>query len=229
VLAASQRVCLLDLDHCKGDVGAFLDLRSGRSVTALLDQLGQADEVLVHGAVEQHPSGLHVLAQPYDLTELKDLSSAEVAALITLLRGLYQVVLIDVGSRVDVVSLAAAQVADKVVLVTTPDVPALRDARRVAGLLHRLEVPVARLALVLNKLHPRSPVSEAEVRQQFELELVSVLPRDNDACRKADLRALLLADVAPRSPLTHELTALWGHLHGETRQAANRAWFWGAR
>lgn len=228
-LAGDTRTCLLDLDHCKGDVGAFLDLSSGRSVNVLFDQIALADDVLVHGAVESHPSGLHVLAQPYDLTELRDVTSDEVTRLIDLLRGLYEVVLVDAGSRVDVASLAAARAADRVVLVATPDVPALRDARRALGLLRHLEVPAHNLSLVLNNVHPKSPVTPAEVREQFTLPIPAVLPHDNEACRTADRRARLLIDVAPRSPLSQELRAFWGHLHGEQTAPAAHPWRWSNR
>jgi pilus assembly protein CpaE len=185
-----------------------------------------ADEVLVSGACEEHPSGLQVLAQPYDLTELQDPTSEEVGALLTLLRSLYDVVLVDLGSRIDVASLTAAQFADRVALVATSDVPALRDARRVLGLMRRLDVPQANITVVLNKVHKHTKPSVSEAREQLDMERLLTLSRDDDACRRADTLGHTLADVAPRALLTQEVGALWRALHGEPMNIEPRGWFW---
>uniref|UniRef100_UPI0035257DE6 P-loop NTPase n=1 Tax=Salmonella enterica TaxID=28901 RepID=UPI0035257DE6 len=46
-LAADKRVCLVDLDLCKGDVAGALDLHTDRSINLLLDRMDSLDANLL--------------------------------------------------------------------------------------------------------------------------------------------------------------------------------------
>ncbi len=229
-LAANKRVCMIDLDLCKGDIAGFLDLRAGRSVNHLFDHLDALDDELIRGSVEIHPSGLHVLSLPYDLTELRNVRAIEVNRLLNQVRQTYDVVVVDVGSRVDVAALAAALIADEVVVITTPDVSALRNTQRVFDLLRRLSIPEERLRMVLNKYDPKSGVSLDTITAQLHVPLVATIAKNDEACGKADAAGRTLSDVAPRADVTRDLDGLWARLNGETiKQPSGFPWFWSRR
>lgn len=219
-LAVSARVCLLDLDVGCGDVAGVLDLRSGRSINIVLDQLAGGDEALLLGAADVLPGGLHVLAQPFELEELRELKAEEARALLELARRSFQAVLVDVGASIHVGALAAFESADRVLLVTTPDVPSLRDALRKLRLLRRIGISQDRIRLVLNKVSPDEPVSPAEVAEQLGVEVAARLVRDDAACARADTHGHLLERTAPRSQLTHQLSTLWQTLQAPPAVAA---------
>ncbi len=226
-LAAEKRVLLVDLDLCKGDVAGVLDLHSDRSINLLLDRLDNLDPNLLRGSVEVHPSGLHVLIQPYDLTDLHQISADETTKLLSFLREHYDLVVVDVGSRMDVVSMSAVLTADEILLITTTDVPSLRDAQRVLGLLRHLDVRPTNLRLVLNKVQEGVGVAPADVAAQLHVPIAAILPADLEACGRVDTRGHLLWELAPHARITRALQSLWKTLRGETDHAAHRhAWPW---
>lgn len=223
--AAARRTCLVDLDVCKGDVAGFLDLPDDRSVNLLLERLDHVDDVLLRGSVTVHASGLHVLAQPYDLTELQHLTADETRTLLDRVRQAYELVIVDAGSRIDAVTLAAALVADEVVLLTTPDVCALRDAQRVLRLLRRLKVPREHVRLVVNKHGPGVP--DDEIEAQLDQPVTATVEADEASCRRAETLGTTLSEAAPRKRVTEDLAGLWDRLHGERpTRPARLPWWW---
>ncbi|HMV68648.1 MAG TPA: AAA family ATPase [Myxococcota bacterium] len=225
--AAAQRTCLIDLDSCKGDLAGYLDLRSGRSLNPLLERIDVLDEVLLLGAVDVHPSGLHVLSQPYELTELYTLSAEDVARLLRFVRPRYERVVVDVGSRVDAAALATLMEASDVVVVTTPDVIALRDAQRVLRLLRRLGRPMDRVQVALNEVGGPG-VERGLVEEQLGVRVLASLPHDPTACHKAASAGRLLADAAPHAPITRALGDLWRRFLDPDASARGPQWPWSA-
>jgi pilus assembly protein CpaE len=224
--AAEGAVYLLDLDAGKGDLAGYFDLRSSRTINAVLERLGQLDATLLDGACEV-ASGVRVLAQPYELTELQLVSPEEVRTVVSFVRAHGDLVLADLGSGVDAGTLAALEVATAIVLVVTPDVIALRDAQRLLRLLHRLGVGADRVRVVVNRAAPHD-LSEAEVAAQLGVDVAATLPLDLDAGRAATSDGVLLSTSAPRSPLCRGLDGLWSALQGLPPEPhhAGFAWPW---
>jgi pilus assembly protein CpaE len=217
-------VFLVDLDTGKGDLAGYLDLRSSRTLNALLERLDELDAALLDGACEVS-GGVRVLAQPYELTELQIVSPEEVRKLLSFVRAHADWVVADLGSGVDAGTLAAIEVASHVVLVVTPDIIALRDAQRILRLLRRLGIGPERVRLVVNRATPRD-LSAEEIDAQLGVPVVASLPLDLDAGRAATMGGALLSASAPRSPLGRGLEGLWGALDGSPAAPPSTGFVW---
>ncbi len=219
-LAADRKVVLVDLDLTKGDVAGTLDLQSGRSINSLLARVDELDDALLQGSVDVHSSGLHVLAQPYDLTRLHQLDADEVRSLLRVLQLHYDLVVVDAGSRIDVATLAAATTADELVLLSTPDVPAIRDARRVIRLLEQLEVPAWSVRLVINKQPMMGgPLSIRDIEDNLQAKVAATISRNDRVCARVDARGSLLTDEDAHAAITQDVRALWSKLRGTAAPA----------
>ena len=209
----SRTVCVLDLDLSKGDVAGFLGLDPKLTVPELIRQRSTLDASLIRGAATPYAQGdFHVLPQPTDLADLETVTRAEVSALLTHTRAAFDLVVVDCGSRIDAATLATVVAADAVILVLTPDLPALRDARRLMNLIRRVGVDRSRIRPVLNKVSRHSRLPTEDIEQQLGIPLYATIHRDEDACADADLEARLLRDVAPRAQVTRDIRSTWGAL-----------------
>lgn len=223
---------LLDLDFCKGDVAGFLDIWPDRSVKDALVDPSRLDAALLRGVVVHHdPSGVDVLPQPFDLSELLQPHARDVDAILSAARAGWPRVVADCGARLDEATLTAAMRADHVLLVATPSVPALRDARRVLRLLSRLGVHRDRLHLVLNRWASSSDLELDEIEHQLDWPVTATVAADPDAAGRADFSGRTLAEVAPRAAITREVAQLWTLVTGEpcdeARPGGHRRWrFW---
>lgn len=212
-LAAKHRVLLIDLDVGGGSVASSLDLTSGKSINTVLDRLANGDEQMVLGAADVMPNGLHVLAQPYDLTELMVPQADSTNRLLEFARRGFDIVVVDAGSKVQVSSLATLVDANEILLVSNLDVGAVRGAQRTIKLLQMLDFPTDRVHLIMNKVGPGSALSMRDIEGQLDLEVRVQLERDDAACAAADAEGRPLEHVAPRARLTRQLVKLWDNLH----------------
>lgn len=227
---------LVDLDFCKGDVAGFLDIWPEHSIKDALSDPSRLDAALLKGVAIHHASsGVDVLAQPFDLSELVQPRAREVQSLLAAARAGWPRVIADCGARLDEATLTAAMRADHIMLVTTPSVPALRDARRVLKLLTRLGVHRERLHLVVNRWVPSSAFDLDEIEHQLEWPVTATVASDTDATGKADYSGRPLTEVAPRAAISRDVDQLWTLLTGEENEETEtgrlrRRWrFWSRR
>jgi pilus assembly protein CpaE len=212
-LAETMRTCLLDLDVGRGDIAGALDLRSGKTINPILDRLTQSDDALVLGTGDVLPSGLHVLAQPYELTELQVPLADSTRMLLRVVRRSFQMVVVDAGCAVQVSTLASLVEASEILLIATPDVPSIRNVQRTMHLFHGIGIAQERIRLVLNKVTPSAPLSAADVAEQLNMPVAAVIDRDDVVCAQADNLGRTLENVAPRAKVTQQMAHLWSRIH----------------
>jgi pilus assembly protein CpaE len=122
----SASVALVDLDVPFGDVALMLDIQPDHDILdamddAVVDELEQLQKILV-----RTPHGVHVLAAPLAPDDAGTLDSRKVGRLLSRLAALHQFVLVDTPVGLTELTAAALDVAELGLLVTTPEVAALR-------------------------------------------------------------------------------------------------------
>lgn len=170
-----HKVLVLDLDLEKGDVAWLLDARHRISVADLAKVSEDLSPRTVQDAVFQHACGVHLLLTPLDVREVEEVTAASVRRILSLLRSQYDLVIVDGGSHVTPVQAALVEVADEVVVVSTPDVLSLRTLRR--GLQTWEDLGVRKstaVRVLLNKVSRRDEVQPDTVRQLAQAPVVSV-------------------------------------------------------
>jgi flagellar biosynthesis protein FlhG len=148
---AGHRVLLVDLDPGCGNVDVQLRLPARRSVEDVLDGTCSAAQALVDG-----PAGVRVLAGRSGSTRLTGAGPSELARLLAAIDGLaaaFDVVVADTGAGIGALALAAAERADLVLAVTTPDPAALTDTYALCKVLHLRGRPLPQL--VANRVRSR--------------------------------------------------------------------------
>lgn len=209
-LSPVQRVSVLDMDFTMGDVAAMLDLEPQATMADVFKNLHRLDERLLNGQMTIHPSMLHVLAQPRGLENRPEPRGDALMKLLTTVARSYQYVVLDCGSRVDEAAITSATVADRLLLITTPDVLAVKNAWRRLQLLERLGIERDRVALVLNRVDRKSPLlSVADIEQNLGRRVDAQLSDDRVAVRAVN-EGRLARDVDRRSAIARDIEALTG-------------------
>lgn len=142
LLASGGRrsVCLVDLDLQQGDIPSLLDLTHRRDITDLVgiaSELGgrALDEVLF-----SHTSGMRVLLAPQDGERGEDVTNRVARAVLGALKARFDVVVVDCGSTLTEATAIAVEMSDRVLVLATPDMLAVRAARRTVRLWERLQL-----------------------------------------------------------------------------------------
>jgi pilus assembly protein CpaE len=177
-LAARRvRTALIDLDLQFGDVGIALDLRSVNSVVDLVAHGSEVDQTLVDELFVTHRSGLRVLLAPESLAFADAIEPQRVVVALDRLRSLFDRVVCDLPSRLDDLTRAVLAAADVVVLVSTPELAALKDLQRAI-----VSVPALgrdeRVRIVVNRSPSRGGVEPAEIRRALGRAIAVTIPSD---------------------------------------------------
>jgi flagellar biosynthesis protein FlhG len=155
---AGARVLLLDADLGLANVDVLLGLSPQFTLQHLVYHKAELEQVVIQG-----PLGLDVLPGGSGITELANLNTLEIVRLLSTLRTLerqHDVLVIDTAAGIGNSVLRFLLVADDVVLVSTPEPPALLDAYGVLKALHAKAVH-GNTYLLMNMARKATDGSEA--------------------------------------------------------------------
>jgi pilus assembly protein CpaE len=128
-LKAGTRVALVDSSLQFGDVAVLLNLQASRSIVDLAPHIDELDNDLLETVMVAHGSGVRALLAP-PRPELADrVGPGLLEKTLAMLRDLYTYVVVDTAATISDITLTALDAADRIVLVTTPDIPAIKDAK----------------------------------------------------------------------------------------------------
>lgn len=139
-LTKSLNVCLIDMDLQKGDIPGFLDVRHRHSIADLVTAADDLDGVVLSEALFVHKSGPHLLLAPDAGEDAEEISARATRQILTMVRSRYDLVIVDSGSHVADANAVAVELADQVVVTSTPDLPSLRGVKRLMSLWSRLQI-----------------------------------------------------------------------------------------
>jgi pilus assembly protein CpaE len=176
---ANLRTLLLDLDVQFGDVGIVLGLeRPQRTLHDLAAAAADLDAEKVRGYVTKHVSGLHVVPAPLRPEEGEEIDAARIASILQTVRGMYDAIVVDTAPLFDGPMLTALDRSDHVLLVSTPDVPSMKNIRLAFQTLELLGFPTDRVSLVANRSGMPGGASTKEIAETIGRSIRYVLPED---------------------------------------------------
>lgn len=205
---SSSSVALVDLDLQFGDVAVMLDVKSPSSILDLLGQESLAGD-LVSDVFVRHQSGVHVLAAPSDIGAVGGADPDRLARSLDQLREHFDIIVCDLWSNLDAISARVLRMADCVVLLTKPELPALKNMVRVLGSRElRLDQGDGRVLMVANRMPSKGGLSDGEVRHALSRPLAGSIPSDGGAVVEALNRGIPAVDPRLHSRATPGLQLL---------------------
>ncbi|GGW36683.1 AAA family ATPase [Streptomyces caelestis] len=149
--ASGRSTALVDMDLQTGDVASYLDVQFRRSVVDLAAITDISPRVLAD-AVFRHDTGIALLLAPAEGERGEDVTDRATRQIVSALRSRYEVVVIDCGAQLNGAGAAAVEMADRALLITTPDVVAVRGAKRAVRMWDRLQIRKAEeTTIVVNR------------------------------------------------------------------------------
>jgi pilus assembly protein CpaE len=162
----NKKVILVDGDLRFGDIDTALNIPSTTSIGTVLPKLEQLDNLLLDHALVAHSSGIKVLTAPPYLDIADTIHPEELKRLMLRLAELGDgYVVVDAWSTLDDCTLSVLDVCHYLLLVTTPQVTALRDAHRFLEVLKLLHYDSKKIMLVLNHCYQRSSLQLRDVER----------------------------------------------------------------
>ncbi len=147
------KVLLVDADTQFGDVGVFLKLQAQSTLADLVSQVDDVDVEFFDNSLATHESGLKVLLGP-SRPEYADDVEANPAALASILDKVshqYDFIVVDTSSHLSEMVIALMDLAAKIVLVATPTLSGVKNAKFVLELFDKLNYSANKTMFILNR------------------------------------------------------------------------------
>jgi Flp pilus assembly CpaE family ATPase len=202
-----ERTALVDLSLTFGHAAALLGIHPETSLAQIPgESLADFDRRTLGQYLIEHKSGLQVLVAGTRPEEGEIVSAAHVRAALGTLKRQFSAIFVDCGGGFDEPTIKALEIADRIIVVCTPELNTLRDIReclRVFGEIIRLEP--AKLTFVLNHNQPFTVLSREQFEAALEQTMAFELPHAGEAAYKAASRGEPLAVSNGNAPFAKAL------------------------
>jgi pilus assembly protein CpaE len=198
------RVALVDLGRPFPDVDKFLDLKPGASMLDLTEQGRHLDHGLVLKTLQLLPTKLSILPGSFHL----DLTYELWKELLTILRSLFDWIVVDLGSWLDDFYLKTLDEADEVLLITELLFPSLDNLRKLWSLYHEWGLDSQKIKLVVNRYNKENGLGLADLERIPQRPIFATLPSDYAVLSESINQGVPLNQMAPRCKLQRRLQGL---------------------
>ena len=171
-----RRVCVVDLDLAFGDVAISVQLDPVRTIVDATPMAGHLDITGAASLLTRYRPGLEMLLAPVTPGDADKVSAALVAELLTVLRGMFDFVVVDTPAQFSEHVLAAMDASAHHVLITTPDVSALKNLRVTLDMLDLLSYPRQIRSVLLNRSDSKVGLSVDDVERAVRCPIAAFVP-----------------------------------------------------
>jgi pilus assembly protein CpaE len=172
-------VALVDGNLEFGDLAVFLNLQGKLNIVDLASRADELDpEIVEEVMINHHASGVKILSCPQRPEYAESVNGEQFGKVLDYLRRLYSYIVIDAASSLTDVTLAALDTADVILLITTQDIPSIKNARLFLDLVDVLKISRRRVVFIMNKFDKRIGITADKISESFKQDIVAVLPSD---------------------------------------------------
>lgn len=195
----NQRTILVDGDLQFGDVVVMLNERGKNSVIDLAIRAEELDAEIVEGVVVTHrETKLPILVAPSQPEMALQVNGEQFAKLLQFLSTLYRFVIVDTSSYLSDTTQAILEIADFIILITTQELPTLKNVSLFLTLADKSNISRERIILVLNRYDKRISLDAERIYNSLKHPVEVVIPLDERAVIQSILkgRPFVLEDRA---------------------------------
>ncbi len=171
-----QRVCVVDLDLAFGDVAVSVQLDPARTMVDALPMAGHLDTTGAASLLTRYRPGLEMLLAPVTPGDAEKVPPALVGELLAVLRGMFDYVVVDTPAQFSEHVLTAMDASAHLVLLATPDVPAVKNLRVALDMMDLLSYPRETRSVVLNRSDSRVGLSLEDVERVVRCPIAAQVP-----------------------------------------------------
>jgi pilus assembly protein CpaE len=202
------RVAIFDASFQFGDVGVMMNLPTTRSIADIMGVKHEPDEDILNGVMATHSSGVKVLLAP-PRPEMAELVTVEhLRAVLNVMRRMFDYVIIDTGKSINDALLAIFDAAEQIILISTADIAALKNAKLFFEVTDALEYPPGKTILVVNKEDGRSGINAKDIEGNIKHPVAGSILRDDRTTAAALNRGIPFVIMQRGSGVSQAMFAL---------------------
>ena len=177
-------------------------------------------KIPIESAIYHHESGLKIIPASLSYDAIKDINLEKFQAVLLSLLGKADIVIVDAAAGLGREALAAINVADDLIVVTNPELPAVTDALKTIKIAEENGTKV--LGVVVNRIRSlRHELSLNEIKSMLEVPIIAAIPEDL-AVPRSIAKKIPVVHHKPNSRASIEFHRLAARIVGEPWIAIKR-------
>lgn len=216
---AETKVAVVDASLQFGNVDVLLNLHANRSIADISQTISDLDADLIGTIIMPHASGIKALLAPTQ-PELADLVQADhLGKIVDTMRTMYDYIVIDTPSTLDDRTLTLLDVADRIVLLTTAEIPAIKNTKVFFQVIQALAYSTEKVVLVLNRTDPRNPITAKMIEDNLKHKVAFQIPMDDETVSRSIRQGLPFVTEARGKPIAQAIVQMADQLVADLRPA----------
>jgi pilus assembly protein CpaE len=212
---SSGRVVLADFGLQFGDVGVQLNMWSRHTLQDLLAHTNDLDDAMLQPVLQQHSSGIQVLLAPNTPETAGEIGAPQIEAILDALLERNMFVVCDTWSFLDEVTETLLGKADEVLVVTTPEVPALKNTKYFLEYMVQQGLTRGRTTLVLNRFPSVNGIALQDVQKHLRHPVGANIPSEGQFVTHSVNRGIPVVASHPQSWVAQSLFKLAAYISGD--------------
>jgi MinD-like ATPase involved in chromosome partitioning or flagellar assembly len=207
-----KKVALMDGDLWFGNLATLMDVHSDTTIASLANTADHLDLDVLQEVLVPHASGVQLVLPPKPV-QVEMIPAALPARAARAYRALFDYVIVDTHASMEEYVLQLLEAADRVMLVTTPELCAISNTAQVLDLAPMLGLR-GKMSLVLNRANSGVKLEhlEATLDMRVDGSVVSAGQRAVAAANRG--LPLVLADPQGSAQITRDIAALAARMMG---------------
>src|SRR6185369_7713993 len=173
-------VCIIDLDLAFGDVAIMLQLTPERTIADAIPVADRIDRTGLRLMLTPFREGVDALLAPVQPAVAEEIDRSLIAELIRLARSIFDDVIVDTPPQFNDGVLTALDASHLYVLVTTPELPALKSLRVTLDMFDVLDYRRENRIVVLNRADSKVGLSSADLDRVIRAPIAAFVPSSRD-------------------------------------------------
>lgn len=174
------KVCLVDFDLDFGDVAIFLQRDPVVTISNAVQMQGDLDQRAVESIITHYSERLDTVLAPTKPADAEFIKPELAMDLLRNLQTMYSYVVVDAPPSFSEITLRTFDVADTYILVTTLDLPSLKNLKVALETLDALGYPRSKWQVVLNRADAEVGLTRTDVEEVLGVPIVGAIPSSRD-------------------------------------------------
>ena len=210
----SNRVCLVDLDLQFGDVATALRIHPTKTISNALEM---SDSIDIDGLVRvllRYEDQFDLLLAPTNPADIEMIKADFISRVISTLQKNYDYVVVDTSPSLNEVIIQTLKESDLILLLTTLDMPAIKNLKLTISTLDALGLDKTRRKLILNRCDLKVGIEAKDVEDLVDEAITAAIPSSTKVSLATN-EGLLVIHAFPHNQVSKAIFALAQQVESE--------------
>jgi pilus assembly protein CpaE len=210
LISDDKKVILTDGAMQYGDVTIFLNESSKNSIVDLAIRADELDIDVVEDVINKHnPTGLRILPAPSKPELAEKVNGEQFGKVLKFLRNHFNYIVVDTASYLTEFVQAALEAADIIVLITTQDIPSIKNISLFLSLADASGIDRQKIVFIMNKFDRRyTTLTPERIGENLKQEVVLSIPLDEKVVVNATNKGIPFYFENKTFPISRSIASL---------------------